>query len=81
MTLDKTLSETRFLTRVTRLPHLSGICLIDDYEILVPGLPPRFSARQLIPKKSRALYISLLIFMVPETAALWSYDVEFSPIV
>ena len=24
---------------VTRLPHLSGICFIDDREILVQGLP------------------------------------------
>ena len=40
------LSETRF-------PHLSGICFIDNREILVQGLPLRFRAKQLVPKKSR----------------------------
>ena len=66
---------------VTRLPHLRVICFIDDHEILDPGLPPRFSAKQLVPHNSRALYIYLLISMVPETTVLWSYDVKFLPII
>ena len=44
---------------VTRLPHLSGICFIDDHESLVAGFPLRFSAKQLVPQKSRAFYIFL----------------------
>ena len=66
---------------VTILPHLSDICFIDNHEILLQGLPLRFSTKQLVQKKSWALYISLLISMVPKTAVLWSYGVEFLPIV
>ena len=66
---------------VTRLPHLSGICFIDDREILVQGLLLRCRVKQLVPQKSRALYISLLISIVPETAVLWSYGDEFLLIV
>ena len=41
---------TAFELSVTRLSHFSGICFIDDHEILVRGLPLRFSAKQLVPK-------------------------------
>ena len=77
--------ENRYITAcelsVIRLSHLSGICFIDDHEIIVRGLPLRFSAQQLVPNESQALYISLLISMIPDTAVLWSYGVEFLPIV
>ena len=66
---------------VTRLPHLSGIGFIDGHEILVASFPLRWNAKPLVQKKSRALYIWQLISMVPETAVLWSYGIEFSPIV
>ena len=66
---------------VVHLSDLSGICFIDDHEILVVGLPLRFNAKQLVPQKSRALHIFLLISMVPETAVLWSYGVELLLIV
>ena len=65
----------------TRWPNLSGMCFIDDREILVQGLPLRCRANQLVPQKSRALYISLLISIVPETVFLSSYGVEFLVIV
>ena len=37
------------------------------------GLASTMSRRKKVPKKSRALYISLLISMVPQTAGLWAY--------
>ena len=47
--------EKRYITAcelsVTRLPHSSGICFIDDREILLQGLPLRCSVKQLVPKK------------------------------
>ena len=61
------------------LSNLSSICFIDKHEILVPGLPLRFSTKQLVPKKKSS--VVLLIPMILKTAVLWSYGVEFSTIV
>ena len=53
-----------------RLPNLSGAWFIDDREILVQGYPLRCRANQLVPQKSRALFIFLLITIILETAIL-----------
>ena len=52
---EKGIHPPPFAQRDHDLPHLRGICFIDDHEILVQGLPLQFSAKQLVPQKSRAL--------------------------
>ena len=56
--------EKRYITAcelsVTRLPH-ERYLLHRWYEILVPGLPLRWSAEHLVPRKSQALYISCFL--------------------
>ena len=72
LTLRRTFSLLSGLASVTRSPHLSDICCIDDREIWVQGLPLPVSTT----KKSSVVDLSTILHSI-RNSFLWSYSIEF----